>query len=86
MKASRTHQPEGNGVAERFIRTLKENFLSVHTFDTIKELRRGLRISLLITMPLGSSPGTATAVRTRFAPNNAPLLKTHRLTYPWPPE
>jgi transposase InsO family protein len=32
-------QPEGNGVAERFIRTLKENFLWVHT---IEELRRGL--------------------------------------------
>jgi hypothetical protein len=29
-------QPEGNGVAERFIRTLKENFLWVHTFGTIK--------------------------------------------------
>jgi putative transposase len=36
-------QPEGNGVAERFIRTLKENFLWVHTFDTIEELRRGLQ-------------------------------------------
>jgi putative transposase len=36
-------QPEGNGVAERFIRTLKENFLWVHTFDTIDELRRGLQ-------------------------------------------
>jgi transposase InsO family protein len=36
-------QPEGNGVAERAIRTLKENFLRVHTFDTIEDLRRGLR-------------------------------------------
>jgi putative transposase len=36
-------QPEGNGVAERFIRTLKENFLWVHGFDTIEDLRRGLR-------------------------------------------
>lgn len=35
-------QPEGNGVAERFIRTLKENFLWVHTFDTIEELRQAL--------------------------------------------
>jgi len=36
-------QPEGNGVAERFIRTLKENFLWVHTFDTVEDLRCGLR-------------------------------------------
>jgi hypothetical protein len=38
-----TRQPEGNGVAERFIRTLKENFLWVHTFDTIEELRCALQ-------------------------------------------
>jgi putative transposase len=36
-------QPEGNSVAERFIRTLKENFLWVHTFDTVEDLRRGLQ-------------------------------------------
>src|SRR5918997_375327 len=36
-------QPEGNGVAERFIRTLKENFLWVHTFGTIEDLRRALQ-------------------------------------------
>jgi putative transposase len=36
-------QPEGNGVAERFIRTLKENFLWVHSFDTVEDLRRGLQ-------------------------------------------
>ncbi len=29
--------PEGNGCAERFIRTLKENLLRVHTFETIEE-------------------------------------------------
>jgi putative transposase len=34
--------PEGNGCAERFIRTLKENLLSVHSFDTIEELRQAL--------------------------------------------
>ena len=35
-------EPQGNGVAERFIRTLKENLLWVHTFDTIEELRAAL--------------------------------------------
>jgi transposase InsO family protein len=35
-------EPEGNGVAERFIRTLKENLLWVRTFDTIEELRATL--------------------------------------------
>jgi transposase InsO family protein len=34
--------PEGNGCAERFIRTLKENLLWVRTFETIEELRRAL--------------------------------------------
>jgi hypothetical protein len=34
---------EGNGVAERFIRTLKENFPWVHTFGTIEDLRRARR-------------------------------------------
>ena len=35
-------EPEGNGVAERFIRTLKENLLWVHSFATIEELREAL--------------------------------------------
>jgi transposase InsO family protein len=34
--------PEGNGCAERFIRTLKENLLWVRTFNTVEELRRAL--------------------------------------------
>lgn len=34
--------PEGNGVAERFIRTLKEQLLWVQTFDTVDELRLAL--------------------------------------------
>ena len=32
-------EPEGNGCAERFIRTLKENLLWVRTFETVEELR-----------------------------------------------
>jgi putative transposase len=34
--------PEGNGCAERFIRTLKENPLWVQTFETMEELRTAL--------------------------------------------
>lgn len=34
--------PEGNGCAERFVRTLKENLLWVKTFQTIEELRQEL--------------------------------------------
>jgi transposase InsO family protein len=35
-------EPEGNGCAERFIRTLKENLLWVRRFATIEELRHAL--------------------------------------------
>jgi len=35
-------EPEGNGCAERFIRTLKENLLWVRHFDTIEQLRVAL--------------------------------------------
>ena len=34
--------PEGNGMAERFIRTLKENLLWVRSFETIEDLRLAL--------------------------------------------
>ena len=34
--------PEGNGCAERFIRTLKENLLWVRHFETLEELRQAL--------------------------------------------
>ena len=34
--------PEGNGVVERFIRTLKEQLLWVRTFQTVAELRLAL--------------------------------------------
>jgi transposase InsO family protein len=36
-------EPEGNGVAERFFRTLKEQLLWVRTFHTMDELQDALR-------------------------------------------
>lgn len=35
-------QPEGNGCAERFIRTLKEQLLWIETFDSLTELQAAL--------------------------------------------
>lgn len=37
--SSFVREPEGNGCAERFIRTLKENLLWVRTFETAEDLR-----------------------------------------------
>lgn len=35
-------EPQGNGIAERFVRILKENLLWVQHFTTVEELRRAL--------------------------------------------
>jgi transposase InsO family protein len=35
-------EPQGNGCAERFIRTLKENLLWVRSFDTVEQLGKAL--------------------------------------------
>ena len=35
-------QPEGNGVAERVIKTLKEQLLWIRYFPTVEALRQGL--------------------------------------------
>ena len=35
-------EPEGNGGAARFIRTLKEHLVWLKTFDTVEELRLAL--------------------------------------------
>jgi putative transposase len=37
-------EPEGNGVAESFVRTLKENLLWVRHFATVTELLIALRV------------------------------------------
>lgn len=40
--ASYVREPQGNGIAERFVRILKENLLWVRSFDTVEELRLAL--------------------------------------------
>jgi len=35
--------PQGNGIAERFVRILKENLLWVRAFQTVEDLQQGLQ-------------------------------------------
>lgn len=37
------YEPDTNGCAERFIQTLKEQLLWIHRFETLVELRQGVR-------------------------------------------
>lgn len=39
---SYVREPQGNGIAERFVRFLKENLLWVRSFSTVEELRQAL--------------------------------------------
>ncbi len=40
---SYVREPQGNGIAERFVRILKENLLWVRAFRTVEDLRQGLQ-------------------------------------------
>ena len=40
--ASYVREPQGNGIAERFVRILKENLLWIRSFQTVEELRLAL--------------------------------------------
>ena len=71
-------QPEGNGVAERFIRTLKENLLWVRHLATIEELRLALLDVAACTIPTGWSPAMATGRLLRSGPtSNRPWIRPH---------
>jgi putative transposase len=61
-------EPEGNGCAERFIRTLKENLLWVRRFETVEgSCAWPCSGSSRPTTRPGSSSGTATRHRPRSA-------------------
>src|SRR5208282_4360865 len=83
-------EPEGNGVAERFIRTLKENLLWVKTFDTIEELRAALvefatryNETWLVARHGYRTPAQVRAEQTTPQPAiDQPIDQA----YPWPPK
>jgi len=79
-------EPEGNGVAERFIRTLKENLLWVRSFDTIEELRAELIAFAKRYNETGSSSGTDIKHPLKCEPLNFGLPRQMSESYPWQPE
>ena len=67
--------PEGNGCAERFIRTLKEELLWVEPFETVQQLRLALLAfkdrynqEWLVEPPPATAPRPPSARRSRRAP------------------
>ena len=83
-------EPEGNGVAERFIRTLKENLLWVRTYKTIEELRAELVAFARRYNETWLTRGMDTK-RPRGSERSKPchklqLTRRSQPPYPWPPE
>lgn len=64
-------EPEGNGVAERFIRTPKEELLWVRKFEGVEVLRQALLGFKAGTTAPGSASGTGIRRRCRSAPSSA---------------
>jgi len=80
-------EPEGNGVAERFIRTLKENLLWVRSFRHHRGTpRRTHRRSPSAIMKPGSSSGTDIKHPLKCEPLNFGLPRQMSESYPWQPE
>ena len=74
-------EPEGNGVAERFIRTLKENLLWVRSFDTIEELRLALLASSERTTSSGCWRNTTIEVPLRCDVTSSGWTRQRRCEY-----
>ena len=81
---------EGNDVAERFRRTLKENLLWVKTFETIEELRVALveYATRYNETWLVARHGYKTPAQVRAEQTTPQLAIDNRSTkpYPWPPK
>lgn len=77
-------QAEGNGLAERAIRLLKEQLLRVRFFATVEELRLGWRPSPSNTTTDGCDSATDTRRQLKYGLHSADLKPKMSLDYSWP--
>ena len=70
-------EPECNGVIERFMRTLKEQCLYLHRFQSLAEARRSSASSSRGTTPSGSSSGSAIRRLGRADRGDGGMTMTH---------
>jgi hypothetical protein len=61
-------EPQCNGVAERFMRTLKEQCVYLHHFESLEEARALITAFICATTPSGSSNASAIARPRKSAP------------------
>ena len=74
-------EPEGNGVAERFIRTLKENLLWGRRFETIEDLRLALLAFKRTYNEHGCSRNTRTEAPRRCDATSSGWTRPRRCEY-----
>jgi hypothetical protein len=78
-------QPETNGVAERFIRTLKEQIVFGRIYQNIEEVCTAVRPTSSVTISTGCWKRTATKARARSGgtgwPQRAPRRKPHNAAF-----
>lgn len=72
---SYVREPQGNGIAERFVRILKENLLWVRRFRTVRSCDRPCWPSRKPTTPAGGWAGTATTPAQVRARQRAAMAK-----------
>ena len=78
-------EPQGNGVAERFIRTLKEQLLWIRDFDTVEELNQALQEWRILynerwLAPAPPTPFPRTGPARAHAPPRRSVITTNSLS------
>ena len=72
--------PEGNGCAERFIRTLKEQLLWVETFETVEQPPRAARVQRPLEAAVERHGHRTAAVRQALSPSTGAAASAYEVS------